>query len=311
VIALRPGVPLVDVVRSGVVESVHSGHVVILDGNDVIELGHPGQPLFPRSSNKPLQATGMRRRGLDVPPPQLALGAASHSGEPQHVEGVAAMLAAGGFTEDDLGCPPAWPMEDAARTAAVEPRRLTMNCSGKHAAMLRTCRANDWPSKGYLAPDHPLQVALRGTVEDLAGEPVAAVGVDGCGAPLFALSLVGLARAFRRIATAPDGPERDVADAMRAHPELVGGTGRAASRLMTDIPGLIAKDGAEGVFAAALPSGAAVAVKIDDGAQRAAERAVVAALAAIGALDPELVTAPVLGGGEPVGTIRIRPGLLP
>jgi L-asparaginase II len=172
--------------------------------------------------------------------------------------------------------------------------------------MLRTCRANDWPSKGYLAPDHPLQVGLRGTVEELAGERVAATGVDGCGAPLFALSLLGLARAFARLATATDGAERDVADAMRAHPELVGGTGRAASRLMTDIPGLIAKDGAEGVFAAALPSGAAIALKIDDGAQRAAERAVVAALATVGALDPELVTAPVLGGGEPVGTIRFR-----
>ena len=309
-IALRPGVPLVDVVRSGVVESVHSGHLVIVDG-DVIELGDPGQPLFPCSSNKPPQATGMRRLGLDVPPPQLALGAASHSGEPQHVDGVAAMLASGGLTEDDLGCPPSWPIDEAARTAADRPRRLTMNCSGKHAAMLLTCRANDWPTKTYLAPDHPLQVALRGTVEELTGEQVAAVGVDGCGAPLFALSLVGLARAFARLATATSGPERDVADAMRAHPELVGGSGRAATRLMADIPGLIAKDGAEGVFAAALPSGAAVAVKIDDGAQRAAERAVVAALARLGAGDLELATAPVLGGGEPVGTIRFRDGLLP
>jgi L-asparaginase II len=310
VIALRPGVPLVDVIRSGVVESVHSGHVVIVDGPDVIELGEPGQPLFPRSSNKPLQAVGMRRLGLDVSPARLALGAASHSGEPEHVEGVAAMLAAGGFTEDDLGCPPAWPLDDASRTDADRPRRITMNCSGKHAAMLLTCRANGWPSKGYLAPDHPLQVALRGTVEDLTGAPVAAVGVDGCGAPLFALSLIGLARAFARLATAATGPERDVAEAMRAHPSLVAGTGRAATRLMTDIPGLIAKDGAEGVFAAALPSGSAVAVKIDDGAQRAAERVVVAALARIGAQDRELAIAPVLGGGEPVGVIRFRDGLL-
>ena len=185
-----------------------------------------------------------------------------------------------------------------------------MNCSGKHAAMLLTCRANDWPAKGYLMPDHPLQQGLRHTVEDLADEPVTAVGVDGCGAPLFAFSLLGVARAYRRIATAADGPERAVADAMRAQPHLVAGTGRLATRLMTAVPGLIAKDGAEGVFAAALPDGPSVAVKIDDGAPRAAERAVVAALRAVGVDQPELTTAPVLGGGEPVGAIRFRSGLL-
>jgi L-asparaginase II len=307
------GVPLVDVVRSGMIESVHSGHLVILSGDRTFSLGDPAQPLFPRSSNKPLQAAGMRRLGLSVPSPQLALAAASHSGEPRHVDGVRAMLASGGFGEDDLGCPPAWPLDDVARTASPEQRRVTMNCSGKHAAMLLTCRTNGWPSKGYLAPDHPLQQALRGAVEDLAGEHVTATGVDGCGAPLFALSLLGLARAFRRLATADEGAERDVADAMRAHPSLVAGSGRAATRLMAGVPGLIAKDGAEGVFAAALPSGVAVAVKIDDGAQRAAERVAVAGLRRDGAAYPvldELGTAPVLGGGEPVGTIRVRGGLL-
>jgi L-asparaginase II len=312
-ITLRPGITLVEVVRSGVVESVHSGHLVVLDGEDVIELGDPRQPLFPRSANKPLQAVGMRRHGLAVPPPQLALAAASHSGEPRHVDLVRAMLASGGFSEDDLGCPPAWPLDDAARTAWSGPRRICMNCSGKHAAMLLTCRANGWPVESYLASDHPLQRALHLTVEELADDPVAAVGVDGCGAPLFAVSLIGVARAYRRIATAGSGPERDVADAMRAHPELVGGSGRVASRLMASVPGLVAKDGAEGVFAAALPSGAAVAVKIDDGALRAAERAVVAGLcrtAAAPAVLGELATAPVLGGGEPVGTVRFREGLL-
>jgi L-asparaginase II len=303
------GVPLVDVVRSGVVESVHSGHLVVLN-DEVIEVGAPGQPLFPRSSNKPLQAVGMRRLGLDVPPPHLALAAASHSGEQHHVDIVAAMLASGGFTEDDLGCPPAWPIDDSARTDAHAPRRITMNCSGKHAAMLLTCRANDWPTKGYLAPDHPLQQGLRHTVEELAREPVAAVGVDGCGAPLFAFSLLGVACAYRQIATAECGAEREVADAMRGYPHLVAGTGRLATRLMTAVPGLIAKDGAEGVFAAALPNGAAVVVKIDDGASRAAERAVVAALRAVGVDRPELAAAPVLGGGEPVGVIRFRPGVL-
>jgi L-asparaginase II len=303
------GIPLVDVVRSGFVESVHSGHLVVLDA---VALGQPRQPLFPRSSNKPLQAVGMRRLGLDVPPQHLALAAASHNGEAAHIAGVRAMLASGEFDETDLGCPPAWSLDETARRTWPEPRRITMNCSGKHAAMLLTCRVNGWPTKSYLDADHPLHRSLRVTVEDLAEEPVTAVGVDGCGAPLFALSLVGLARAYRRIATAQAGPERDVADAMRAYPELVAGTGRAASRLMAGIPGLIAKDGAEGVFAAALPDGTAVAVKIDDGAQRAAERAAVAGLRTVATapvLD-ELATAVVLGGSEPVGEIRFRSSLL-
>jgi L-asparaginase II len=304
-----PGIPLVDVVRSGFVESVHSGHLVVLDA---VELGQPRQPLFPRSSNKPLQAVGMRRLGLDVPPHHLALAAASHNGEEAHIAGVRAMLASGGLGDDDLGCPPAWPLDETARRSWPEPQRITMNCSGKHAAMLLTCRMNGWPTKSYLDPGHPLHRSLRATLEDLAGEPVATVGVDGCGAPLFALSLVGLARAYRRIATAEAGPEREVADAMRAHPDLVAGTGRAATRLMSGIPGLIAKDGAEGVFAAALRDGTAITVKIDDGSQRAAEQAVVAGLRSViaAAVLDELADVAVLGGAEPVGEIRFRTGLL-
>ena len=157
-----------------------------------------------------------------------------------------------------------------------------------------------------------MQQALRDAVEDLAGEAVAATGVDGCGAPLFALTLVGVARAFGRIASSSEGPKKAVADAMRARPDLVGGTGRTVTLLMAGIAGLVAKDGAEGVFAAALPDGSAVAVKIDDGAPRAADRAVVAGLRRLGVCAPvldELAMAPVLGGGAPVGTVRLRDGL--
>jgi L-asparaginase II len=182
-----------------------------------------------------------------------------------------------------------------------------MNCSGKHTAMLLTARTNGWPTGDYVLPDHPLQQALRQTVTELAGEPVAHISVDGCGAPLFALSLHGLAHAYARLISAVSGAERDVADAMRGHPELVGGTGRSATLLMAGLPGSIAKDGAEGVYAAALPDGSAIAVKIDDGAQRAAERAVVAGLRQLGAVASvldDLAEAPVLGGGWAVGTIR-------
>ncbi len=316
---MKTGAPLVEVVRSGFVESLHSGHLIVLDpaGDAVLELGDPQQPIFPRSSNKPLQAVGMCRLGLDVARDELALATGSHSGEPVHVEVAQRMLQRAGLTEDDLGCPPDWPIGEAASEVWIAGggarTRLRMNCSGKHAAMLLTCRANGWPLESYLSPDHTLQVALRDTVADLAGQPVAATGVDGCGAAVFAISVRALARAFARLATAAGGPERAVADAMRSEPHLVGGTGRSVTRLMAGIRGLIAKDGAEGVYAAALPDGTAVAVKVDDGAQRAAERAVVAALRQFGGhadvLD-ELAEAPLTGGGRPVGSIRVI-GALP
>src|SRR5207249_10532405 len=136
------------------------------------------------------------------------------------------------------------------------PDRLHHNCSGKHAGMLATCVVAGWPVASYLGPDHPLQQAIRGTIEQLAAEEVAAVGVDGCGAPLFALSLRGLARAFVALVLGDVGSaEHRVAGAMRSHPDVVGGPGRAVTRLMLGVPGLLAKDGAEGAFAAALPDG--------------------------------------------------------
>ena len=178
---------------------------------------------------------------------------------------------------------------------------MRYNCSGKHAAMLATCIANDWPTETYLSPEHPLQVHIRRTIEELAREPVAAVGVDGCGAPLFALTLGGLARAFRALVLAePGSPERKVADAMRKFPEWTSGTTRDENKLMASVPGLLLKAGAEGVDAFALPDGTAAAVKIDDGNPRARTPVTAAILAMLGAQPPvELATAVVLGGGEP------------
>jgi L-asparaginase II len=178
--------------------------------------------------------------------------------------------------------------------------------------MLLTCQAQGWPIAGYRAADHPLQQHLAKTVGRLAGERVAGVGVDGCGAPVFAITLLGLAHAYAQLVAAGSGPETVVADAMRAHPELVGGTDRAATRLMAGVPGLLAKDGAEGVFAAALPNTGVVVVKVDDGAARAAECAVIAGLRRLGldaAVLDERGEAPITGGGVPVGVVRIRPGL--
>jgi L-asparaginase II len=184
--------------------------------------------------------------------------------------------------------------------------KIRMNCSGKHAAMLATCVANRWPVAGYLAPGHPLQQAIRRAVEELAGEQVSAVGVDGCGAPLFALTLAALSRAFRALVlAAPGTPERRVADAMRAHPEWTSGTSRDERRLMDAVPGLLVKAGAEGVAAFAFADGRSGAVKIDDGATRARIPVTVAALRRLGAAVPDdLATIALTGGDAVVGVIR-------
>lgn len=311
----RGGVLIAQVLRSGFVESRHHGSAILLDskGATVASVGDVTAPVFPRSSNKPLQAVGMLRCGLELPDPaELAVVCASHYGEPGHLMRVRRVLGRAGLDESALQCPPDLPLDPVARNRVLRsgggPARIQMNCSGKHAGMLLTCSVAGWPVGTYRDPGHPLQVALRDTVAELAGERVAAVGVDGCGAPLFALSLVGLAGAFLRLVTAGPGSfEQAVADAMRLHPDLVAGTGAGDTSLMAGVPGLLAKSGAEGVAAVALAGAGAVAVKIDDGSARARLPVLVAALRRLGIEAPvldELETTPILGGGEPVGVVR-------
>jgi L-asparaginase II len=318
-------VELVHVRRSGLHEGTHYGSVVMTaaDGSVEFARGDVTTPMFPRSSNKPFQAVAMLAGGADLHDADLALAAASHSGEPMHVDRVFAMLARAGLTEDDLGCPPAMPLNDTAREAALlagaPARRVFMNCSGKHAGMLIACVRSGWSTADYLDPGHPLQRRVVETVARLCREDPAAVGIDGCGAPLFAVSLTALARGFGAVsAAAADTPERRVADAMRAYPQMVGGTGRDDTRLMTAVPGLLAKGGAEGVHCAALPDGRCVAIKITDGGDRARMPVLVAALRAMGvtpatpqatALLDEFAVGQVMGGGEPVGTISVPAGL--
>ncbi|MFI7428316.1 asparaginase [Micromonospora sp. NPDC049836] len=309
------GVPLAEVIRSGFVEGFHRGSVAVLDadGAPVAGAGDSTSPIFPRSSNKPMQAIGMLRAGLPLTEPaDLALVAASHAGEEFHVERVTALLRGAGLTEEALHCPPDLPVGEAAREAVLRagggPTRTLMNCSGKHTGMLLTCLAAGWPLDGYWRPEHPLQQRLAAAIEELTGERAAAVGVDGCGAPVLAVSLTGLARAFLRLVTAEPGTvERSVADAMRAYPELVGGTQADDTRLMRGVPGLLAKVGAEGVIAAAVPGVGAVALKIDDGAGRARMPVLVSALRRLGVDAPVLIEyaeLPLLGGGLPVGAVR-------
>ena len=283
-----------EVWRGDLVESAHRGHVVALAADGTIR-HHHGDPetiIFPRSSLKPVQAVAMLRAGLDLGGELLALACASHSGEPEHLAGVRRVLAGAGLTEADLRNTPAPPTDEAAafawRAAGHPPASITQNCSGKHAAMLATCVAAGWPTGGYLDPRHPLQRAIRAEVIALTGDgDPEHVGVDGCGAPLFSCSVAGLARAFGRLAVAlPGSPEGRVAAAVRAHPWWVGGTGRTVTRLVETVPGLVAKDGAEGVFAAALPDGGALAVKIVDGSARPVPAVVVEALRTLGADAP-------------------------
>jgi len=304
-----------EVVRSGFPESRHRGAVTGLaaDGRQVISAGRTDVPFLPRSAIKPLQATAMLRCGLNLDAELLALAAASHSGEDFHVDGVRKILSGAGLSEDDLRCPASRPLDtptaDRLIARGETMSRIRMNCSGKHAAMLATCAANGWPTASYLDPGHPLQQAIRHTIEELAGQRSTATGVDGCGAPLFALTLAGLVRAFRTLVLAgPGTPERRVADAMRAYPEWTSGTDREERRLMNAVPGLLLKSGAEGVDAFALGDGhgaRAGAVKIDDGAQRARIPVTVAALRLLGAVVPDdLATVPVTGGDAVVGEVR-------
>ncbi|MBA3800028.1 MAG: asparaginase, partial [Geodermatophilaceae bacterium] len=230
--------------------------------------------------------------------------------EPEHADLVRTTLRAAGLSEPDLQCPPALPMNEAARNAVLAAgggsERAYMNCSGKHAAMLLTCLANGWPTDSYLATEHPLQVQLRRVLGDYAAEALEPATVDGCGAPLFGMSLAGLARAFVRFAD-ESGHARTVADAMRAHPFYVAGTGREDTELMTELPGVLSKAGAEGVHVAAVPGAGSVVVKIDDGNERARMPVVVAGLRRLGLTGEVLdrwASGLVLGGGLPVGTIH-------
>ncbi|MFE6765053.1 asparaginase [Streptomyces sp. NPDC057689] len=310
-----PGLPvLAEVVRSGFTEGHHRGSLVVLaaDGSVELALGDPAAPVFPRSSNKPMQAAAVLRAGLDLSGERLALAAASHSGEGFHLDLVRKMLAEHGLSPEDLQTPPDLPLDqveaESYLAAGHVRERITMNCSGKHAAMLAACALNGWDLSGYLDPAHPLQRLVHQVVEEAAGEEVAAVGTDGCGAPLMAISLVGLARAFRGFVTAEPGTaERRVADAMRAHPEYVAGTRRPDTWLMREVPGTLSKMGAEAVQAVALADGRALAFKIDDGSTRALGPVLARALGLLG-IDAPVVgrigRAPLLGGAAEVGEIR-------
>jgi L-asparaginase II len=308
-------VPVAITDRSGFDESVHFGAVVGLDADGSIAFasGDPHVDIYPRSSTKPMQALAMVRAGLDLPPQLLALVCASHDGTAKHLAAARQILAGAGLDEQALGNTADLPLDEHSAHDVIRHgggrTSLQMNCSGKHSGMLATCVINGWAhDHSYLHIDHPLQQQITRTVADLTGRPVPHIGVDGCGAPAHVMSLVGLATAFRSIAVGSAGPAGDrVYAAMTGHPVMVGGEQRDVTAFMQHVPGLMAKDGADGVFAVALPDGRAVAMKIADGSNRARPPVMVGALQRLGidttAVAP-LVAQHLRGHGHIVGSVR-------
>jgi L-asparaginase II len=307
-------VPIAITDRNGFDESVHFGAAVILGPTGDVEYaaGDPRVVVYPRSSNKPAQAVAMVRHGLDLPDELLALVCASHDGAPVHLAGARRILATVGLDESALRNTPDLPLDDThAQTVLRDgggPTRLQMNCSGKHSGMLATCCINEWGLDDYLDQQHPLQLAITETLDELAGETPAHIGIDGCGAPAHAISLIGLARSLRSIATGDAGASgARVAAAMAAHPHMVGGERRDVTQLMRRVPGAVAKDGADGVFVVALHDGRSIALKVADGSDRARPPVMLALLDRAGvdvtAVAASLVS-PIIGHGQPVGAVR-------
>ncbi|PZE65713.1 asparaginase [Curtobacterium sp. MCBD17_021] len=303
--------------RSGFEESRHVGAGVVVgpDGTVLDSVGDAGASIYPRSTMKPLQALAIRRAGALFAGDELVMTTASHAGTPSHQSLALRMLERFDHVEEDLGCPPDLPFDrDTARNTSG-PRRLAMNCSGKHAGMLAACRVHGWDESTYLDIQHPLQQAVRSTVEDATGEVVDLVGTDGCGAPVFPLTLTGLARGIAGVVSRADEDTAALTDAVLADPWAIDGVGRANTVTIERL-GLLAKLGAEGVMVMGVPGGPAVAVKVLDGALRAGTLAALTLLVRNGLVDAdaaagvlEVTGERVLGGGSPVGAIRVGAGL--
>lgn len=306
--------------RSGFVESRHIGAVIVLspDGSVAFTAGDVATPIFARSALKPLQTIASMNAGAELQGAQIALASGSHTGSFEHMKVVQAILEEASLTVDALQHPAAWPQDEPSYHALVRAghgqQKLAFNCSGKHAAFLWGCVKSGWPTDNYLSPEHPLQQLVLQTVEKFTGESITHVGVDGCGAPVAAISLTGLARVYSILGAGVENIRADarvatVATAMVDYPEYVQGEGKPVTILSEQL-GAVVKNGAEGVLAIGLRSGASVAVKILDGSSRAASLVALEALCCAGALDAAeaerilaLVMRPVMGGGMPVGEI--------
>ncbi|MEM7719494.1 MAG: asparaginase [Pseudomonadota bacterium] len=325
-------VPLVETTRGPFLESRHFGHAVIAraNGEVVAAWGDANKIVLPRSSHKMLQALPLVESGAaaSLTSEQLALACASHSAEEIHITRVAAWLNDLGLQEHDLCCGPTPSLDQERRHQMIRDgqlySRLHSDCSGKHAGFL-TLSAYLSADNRYVEPDHPVQRAVRGAIEEMAEQDSPGFGIDGCSAPNYALSLVGMATAMAKFATfGQGGSARDMAcvalrEAMMRHPELVSGTRRSCNDLMRAARGKAAvKSGAEGFYVAILPDvKLGIALKIEDGATRASEAAMAALLVRCGAIEAHApgvkryLNSPVQSfNQELVGTIRPAASLL-
>ncbi len=309
--------------RSGFIENRHIGSAIVLsrDGERMLALGDPDGLILPRSTLKPFQAVASVTAGARLDGEQTAIATASHAGTREHVAVVLSILADAGLDAGVLRCPAALPADRGARDEIVRrgrgPAAVYMECSGKHAAMLAACAASSWTLQDYTDPRHSLQQHVKDVVERLSGEKVVHTAVDGCGAPVFAITLAGLARGVQRISTASERSPFPLHRAAalvhrsaREHPWALSGTGRPDT-VLTQTLGGYAKAGADGVMTIATGDGVTAAVKVLDGSVPAARAAAVGALARAGAIDRALADRAleqsgtvILGGGAPVGRLR-------
>ncbi|MYM18826.1 L-asparaginase II [Brevibacterium sp. 5221] len=310
-------VELAVVERSGFIESRHLGSAVVVDpsGAPVVELGAPGEPVFTRSCLKPLQAIACMELGAPLSGDAAVLASASHRAEAEHVEVVERMLASVHVGERDLQCPSVQPADPdnlvAVRSGGRATSPLYFNCSGKHAAFLMAQKLAGEPTGDYLDPESAIQRRVGQVIKHYCGERSAAVGVDGCGAPVHALSLTGLARGIGAVAAGSTPEARTLMDAIQCSPWAIEGHGQPNTLAIEEL-GVLAKSGAEGVRVIATPTGWAVAVKCLDGSSRPTMFTALELLVAVGALDaadvlPILddVTPPVTGGTRADGSTAI------
>lgn len=312
------GVVVAELIRDNLVESLHHGIVAVVDaaGAPLLARGETSTVVYPRSTLKPLQTVAQLRLGVDFTPVEVALASASHCGSLRHRTAVTEILTRHGLSAGQLQCPADWPLGAAERagmeTSEGAPSRLAMNCSGKHAAFLATCRHAGFDEDTYLESSHPLQQAILSTIEEYAGETVGFSSTDGCGAPLHALSVAGLALAIARVASGRDEYSRRLLDAVSANAWALDGEGRANTVTVETIGG-IAKIGAEGLVVIGTPNGVAVAVKILDGSMRATTPVALEALVQVGAITGDMAAHilkgmpdPVMGGSRIIGGLRVR-----
>ena len=303
---------LAELVRAGIIESVHNGHLALINSDGTVRaaLGDVDAPMYPRSSIKSFQASAMVRNGLKLTPRQLAIVCASHSGSTAHFEVVESILHGAGLTVADLRNSADLPYGRAERLAwgTNPPTQLAQGCSGKHAGMLATCVVNGWDTESYLDPEHSLQIAIRQEIQSLIGEPVISTTVDGCGAPLFAITTRSFALGAHKLRVSADPVHQEIVAACLANPDMVAGIGRLTTTLMVQTPGLFIKDGAEAVELLSLDDGRACVFKVSDGSERAFP-AIVQAILRAWDIDAQVEPVLVKGGSKVTGEIRVSHSL--